>query len=103
MSKNIVEVATRLVRERLSEWGDHEVRAVYLDDPATLSVAVGVRCRACGSAVRTSIPLHRIRTDPHDRVVAEELRRVVTAFMQRVPPSCEEARRMAVVRNVMES
>jgi hypothetical protein len=35
--------------------------------------------------------------------MAEELRRVVAAFMQQVPSSCEEARRMAVVRHVMES
>jgi hypothetical protein len=104
MSKTTAETMTELVRERMSEWGDHgRVHALHLDDPANMTVAVGIRCNACGSTVRSSIPLRRVRSGPPGQAVMEEFVAAIEAFMREVPPSCEEARRLGIVRYVMES
>ena len=88
----------------LSAMGDHRISVKSLDDPATMTVAVGIRCRACGSGLRGSVPFAaRQHPEGLDGVTIAQLEEMANLFIEKFPSSCEEARRLAIVRDVMES
>ena len=40
----------------LSALGDHDIEVLSLDDPESRAVAVGIRCRICGSGLKGAVP-----------------------------------------------
>lgn len=88
----------------LSAMGDHRIEVLSRDDPASMTVAVGIRCRTCGSGLRGAVPFAaRQAPEGLDGVIITWLESMAILFTEKFPSSCEEARRLAIVRDVMES
>ena len=84
--------------------GDHDIDVVSLDDPRSWTVAIGVWCKICRSGFKGSIPFAaKHAPEGLDGVIIMKLEEMASLFMKEFPSSCEEARRLKVVRDVMES
>ena len=88
----------------MARWEDpearHDVQALSRDDPTSLTIKVGIRCRRCGSTIRGSV---QFSSEDLDRAVVDKFEEILVAFQARFEPSCEDARRMNIVRRVMLS
>jgi hypothetical protein len=100
--KFIPSVMTKYPEENLS-YGDHDIRFVSHDDIMTLTIMVGMKCRKCGSGVRSYLDHLVIDKCDMDIQLAEIKIRVIESFIENVPESCEEARKLNQVDVILNS
>lgn len=100
----VSQAATEWVCQEMRRWEDsnarHGVQALCHDDPINMTIVVGIRCKNCESMVRSSVAFS---SEDLDKAVVDKFRDILIGFQARFSPSCEEARRMNIVRRVMES
>jgi hypothetical protein len=82
-------------------YGDHDLQLTSVDDPATLKIACGVRCRKCGWYFRIHVDLLVGARKAADSAVLEgTFYQLLRRFVTEVDQDCRTARLMAVVTDV---
>jgi hypothetical protein len=84
-------------------YGDHDLQLTSVDNPATLKVDCGVRCRKCSWWFRSSTDLLIGGKQASDRAILEgAFYLLLRQFVTEVDSDCKTASLMAVVTAVHE-
>lgn len=82
-------------------YGDHDLQITSVDNPATLKIICGVRCRGCGWYFRTHVDLLVGARQAADRAILEgTFYQLLRRFVAEVDRNCKTAKLMAVVTAV---
>lgn len=82
-------------------YGDHDLQITSADNPATLKIVCGVRCRGCGWYFRTHVDLLVGARQAADRAILEgTFYQLLRRFVSEVDQDCKTAKLMAVVSAV---
>lgn len=82
-------------------FGDHDLQITTVDNPATLKVTCGVRCRTCGWCFRTVVSFPVGTKPASDKGVLEAtFYQLLRRFCQEVDEDCKTASLMTVVTGI---
>lgn len=82
-------------------YGDHDLQFTSVDNPTTLKIVCGVRCRNCGWYFRTHLDLLVGAKEAADRAILEgAFYQLLRRFATEVERDCKTAKLMAVVHAV---
>lgn len=82
-------------------YGDHDLQITAVDNPQTLKIACGVRCRKCGWYFRTYVDLLVGAKNAADKAILQgTFYNLLRRFVSEVDQDCATAKLMAVVEAV---
>lgn len=85
-------------------YGDHNLQITAVDDPATMKVNCGVRCRRCTWYFRASVDLLIGAKQEADKAILEAtFYKLLRSFVEQVDRDCKTASLMAVVTAVHDT
>lgn len=91
---------TQILKDQVP-YGDHDLQITSVDNPSTLKIVCGVRCRGCGWYFRTHVDLLIGARQAADRAVLEGVfYQLLRRFVTEVDQDCKTARLMAMVIDV---
>lgn len=87
-------IAENKTDTELFQFGDHKLYFVERDNPENLTVTYDLRCKNCRSYVRSVTKLHNANIELEHSIAP----RLFKCFKRNFLESCEENRKLSIVR-----